>query len=126
MREISMQEVEAVAGAGDLWDDFLKFFSTDQQTPAAPAGNTIMQTVVVVGQRMSDFDKITYDLNQIRSLVPSCDVQAVVNPSIVGGKFDVTISKTGPAATIGGNYTHSSVQYTIKCPPTQPGTQPSY
>jgi hypothetical protein len=125
VRELAQLELEMVAGGG-LWEDFKTFFSLDWGPSAIGSGS--MQSVSIVGQKMSDIDKFAYDIQQIRNALPDCQVTFTISGAITAGTVSATGSLT-PSGTVSGTVTTSKPTTTYTCPAVSKGgipLQPSY
>lgn len=140
MRIISNVELNLVAGglggivtanladAGDVdggswFDGFSNWFATFFGGGGGGSGGGQIQTVVISAPRMSDAEKIAYDIQRDRAAAPGCEYTYVINPSsntigvsgTIGGTVSVTPSATG-SGTANGAHTWTEPTRSWKCP----------
>lgn len=110
MRMLSQEELGMVAGGG-IFDGIIAWLCEDQSSTDAP-----MQTVNITANRMSDVEKMAYDVQEIQRILPNCTVAFTISPTVVSGTANVTATSTSQGVTVGGTITRSSISKTVNCP----------
>lgn len=119
MRMLAQEEMGLVAGGG-IFDDIIGFFMADNGNTGDLGGP--MQTVNVVGNKLSDKQAIAYDIQQLQQAFPNCTITFTVAPVVVSGTLTLTASSTsGIGGSAGGTVTRSTGTTVISCPPLPPG-----
>ena len=130
MRAISSAELVLVSGGlqmydgggesswgwGDMWDSLVDWFTSDSSAnvPEGP-----MQVVVITAPRMSDAQKMAYDIQQQRELAPGCEFTMEINPTSTTVTASVTVA-LAPSGTGTASTTFQNVKRSWKCPPLEP------